>query len=275
MLKRLFRQTLKKIYLFNISKKLYNLSINWQRRLYNYLFPTAKILLYHRVANSNDDPHNLCVSPENFQKQMEYLKENFKIIPLVQLVQNIRTKGVQNNSIIITFDDGYADNLHNALPILEEFNVPATIFLTAGYVSLNKPFYWDENTTIKNRGWPMSAGEAKTLSNNSLIEIGGHTINHPKLAKLPENEQIKEINRGKQILEEILSAPLSSFAYPFGGKDSFNKTTIKLVKKAGFNYACSNIHERVKNSSDIFALPRYVIRNWNLEEFKKEFKKFI
>lgn len=233
------------------------------------------ILLYHRVASSNNDSHKLCVSPENFQKQVEYLKENFKVIPLVQLVQNIKTKGIQNNSIIITFDDGYADNLHNALPILEEFNVPATVFLTAGYVDSNKPFYWDENTPVEDRGWPISADEAKTLSNRHLIEIGGHTISHPKLAKLPENEQFKEISGGKQILEEILNTPLASFAYPFGGKDSFNKTTIKLVKKADFNYACSNIHERVKNSSDIFALPRYVVRNWNLEEFKKEFKKFI
>ena len=206
---------------------------------------------------------------------MEYLKENFKIIPLVQLVQDIKTKKIPNNSIVITFDDGYADNLYNALPILQGLNIPATIFITAGHVGSNKPFYWDENTSPEDRGRPMTIDEAKTLSGARLIEIGGHTISHPKLAKLPENEQFKEIGNGKQIIEEILNIPLISFAFPFGGKDSFDKTTIALVKKSGFQYACANVHKRVKNISNTYTLPRYVVRNSNLEEFKKEFKKFI
>lgn len=275
MLKRFFKQIFKKVYLFNIAKRFYHLSLNWQKRLYNFLFPTARILLYHRIANSNNDPHKLCVSPENFRKQIEYLKENFKIIPLVQLVQNIRMKRVQNNSMVITFDDGYADNLHNALPILEEFNIPATVFLTAGYVGQNKPFYWDEDTPSEDRGRPMTADEAKPLSNSHLIEIGGHTMTHPNLAKLVENEQFEEVAGSKKQIEEMLNITLLSFAYPFGDKKSFTPKTIELVKRSKFHYACANIHERVAKNSDIYTLPRFVVRNWGLEEFKAKFKGFI
>lgn len=245
------------------------------KNLRNSFVDTAFIVLYHRIAPVKNDPHKLCVSPDNFREQIKFLKENFRVVPLVQLVQEIRANKLKNKTLAVTFDDGYADNLHSALPILEEYGIPATVFLTAGYVGQNKPFYWDENTALEDRGQPMTLDEAKILSNSRLIEIGGHTISHPKLAKTPENEQIREIFKGKRIIEEVVGFPLLSFAYPFGGKDSFNKKTVELVKKAGFHYACANIHERATNKSDIYALPRFIIRNWNTEELRKQIKSWI
>lgn len=245
------------------------------KKLRNLFASTGYIVLYHRVVDPKTDLHQLCISPENFREQIKFLKENFRIVPLVQLVREIRVKKLKNNTMAITFDDGYADNLYNALPILQEHNVPATVFLTAGYVSQNKPFYWDKNTPQEDRGRPMTLDEVKTLSKARIIEIGGHTINHLKLAKIPEKEQFKELGAGKRIIEEMVGFPLLSFAYPFGGKDSFNKTTIELVKKAGFHYACANIHERVTNSSDIYTLPRFIVRNWDLEKFKKQIKNWV
>src|SRR3989344_2717645 len=132
------KKFLRKIPGFNYGKKLYYGFGRIKQRIRNMVVPTARIILYHRIADVKQDPHILCVSPENFRAQIKFLKENFKIIPLVKLVQDIRTKKVKNNSIAITFDDGYADNLYNALPILEEFRVPATIFLTSGYINENK-----------------------------------------------------------------------------------------------------------------------------------------
>lgn len=269
------KNILRKTPLFIPAKKIFRLIHRTVLMLHNAVFPTAIILLYHRVESAKNDPHQLCVSPKNFYEQIRFLKENFRVVPLVQLAKEVCSKKLKNKTVAITFDDGYADNLYNALPILLEHNIPATIFITAGHIGSDKPFYWDEKTFPEDRGRPMTTNEAKTLSTARLIEIGGHTISHPKLAKLLENEQSQEISRGKQIIEETLNIPLISFAYPFGGKDSFDKTTIELVKNAGFQYACTNIHERVKNSSNTYALPRYVARNWNLEEFKKEMKKWV
>lgn len=245
------------------------------KKLRNSLTSTGYIVLYHRVAGVKSDPHQLSVSPENFREQIKFLKENFRIVPLVQLVQAVRGKKLKNNTMAITFDDGYADNLYNALPILQEYGVPATMFLTAGCVGQNKTFFWDENTPQEDRGRPMTLDEVKTLSKARIVEIGGHTINHLKLAKIAENKQFNEISEGKRIIEEMVGFLLLSFAYPFGGKDSFNKTTIELVKKAAFHYACANIHERVTNRSDIYALPRFIVRNWSAEELKKQIKSWV
>ena len=275
------KNLLRKLPIFLPAKKLHYLARRFIFKIYNALFPTATILLYHRISDSKNDPHRLCVSPENFREQIKFLKENFRVIPLVQLVREVRSKKLKSKTVVITFYYGYSDNLHNALPVLQELDIPATIFFTAGYVGSNKLFYWDlyaqtgENTPPEDQGRPLTLDEAKTLSTARIIEIGGHTINHPKLAKIPPNEQFVEIFKGKIIVEEMLDIPLLSFAYPFGGRDSFDKNTIELVKKAGFQYACSNTHKRVTNNSNIYALPRYVVRNWNLEEFKKEFTKFI
>ncbi len=269
------KKILRKIPGFNYGKKIYYGFGRIKRRVRNIVAPSAHILLYHRVAKVKQDPHLLCVSLENFRTQIKFLKENFKIIPLVKMAQDIRTGKVQRNSVVITFDDGYADNLYNVLPVLEEFKVPASIFLVAGYMGQNRPFYWDQNTPSEDQGRPMTLDEAKRLSNSRLIEIGGHTLTHPSLAKLPENEQFKEIAQGKEMIEKALNIPLLSFAYPFGSKDSFNDKTIELVKKTDHHYACANIHERVTNNSDIYALPRFVVRNWGLEEFKNKFKEFL
>lgn len=256
----------------NILKKPYHNFIKHGKNIRNYLQPTGHILLYHRVAEAKTDPRLLCVSPENFRRQIKFLKENFNIIPLSKMVKDIKEKGFREKSVAITFDDGYADNLRDALPILKKFKVPATIFTTVERVGQSH-FYWDRDNF--EAGQPLTEEELLELSREPLIEIGAHTLTHPNLANLPEKEQEKEIFEGKIKLEQIINMEISGFAYPFGGKNSFNSKTINLVKKAGLEYACANIHERATNWSNIYALPRFVVRNWNIEEFKKEMGKWI
>ena len=69
-------------------------------RVRNFFIPTGYIVLYHRVADVKDDPHQLCVSLENFREQIKFLKDNFRVIPLVQLVMEVRTKKLKNNIIL-------------------------------------------------------------------------------------------------------------------------------------------------------------------------------
>lgn len=245
------------------------------RKFNNFFFPTGQILLYHRIANVKSDPHLLSVSPDNFYDQLDFLKNNFNIVPLAQIVKWIKEKKFKDRAVAITFDDGYADNLQNALPILKKLGVPATIFVTAGHIDSGTHFYWDNETPETDRGKPVSHDELITLAGCNLIEIGAHTMNHPKLKKINLEDQEMEIRQSKETIENIVGIPVTGFAYPFGGQDSFDNQTIGLVKKSGFGYACANIHERVRNGSDIFALPRFVMRNWGIDEFKQNLKKFI
>lgn len=96
-------------------------------------------LLYHRVTRLESDPQQLAVTPENFRAQMRYLKDNF---PLVRL--DADWSGVVRPSVAVTFDDGYADNMNEALPILEECGIPSTFFISTGFVGSNIEYWWDD-----------------------------------------------------------------------------------------------------------------------------------
>ncbi len=100
--------------------------------------PKALILVYHRVNNLESDPLQLAVSPDNFTEQLIWLKNRFEIISLSELMSRIKTKTLRGNEIVITFDDGYKDNLTHALPIAKKLNIPLSIFIST--VILDNPY---------------------------------------------------------------------------------------------------------------------------------------
>lgn len=108
-------------------------------RLLNHIDQPVIILLYHRVTTLASDPEMLAVTPDNFRAQMRHLKET---VPLVRLEDE--WSNVSRPAVAITFDDGYADNVLEALPILEEVGVPATFFVSTGTISTTKEFWWHE-----------------------------------------------------------------------------------------------------------------------------------
>lgn len=269
------KSLLRKTPIFYPTKWFYYFLRRIVRKIYNLIFPTAIILLYHRIAESENDINRLSVSVENFKNHMDYLSKKFKIISLNELTNDLKTHNLRRGSLAITFDDGYADNLYNALPTLEKNKIPATIFITTGKIGDISPFFWEENMPEKDRGRCVNHQEFKQLSSSSFVEIGAHTVNHPKLSKISIDEQLKEIAESKSTLEKLMGLPVLSFAYPFGGKGTFDEDTLNLVAKNGFNYACSNIHRRVNRNSSPHALPRFIVRNWTVEELKTEIGKWI
>lgn len=107
---------------------------------------TAVLLMYHRVAEPEMDPWGLSVSPANFAEQLEVLRRIASPVPLRRLV---RARGggeapLPRRAVVVTLDDGYADALHAARPLLEAHGVPATVFVTTGNVGTDREFWWDE-----------------------------------------------------------------------------------------------------------------------------------
>lgn len=110
-------------------------------------FPVI-VLIYHRVTTLSSDPQLLAVTPDNFREQMRFLKEN---LPVLRFEDD--WSDVKEPSVAITFDDGYADNALEALPILEEVGVPATFFVSTGTIGANREFWWDELERILLGEW--------------------------------------------------------------------------------------------------------------------------
>lgn len=108
------------------------------------LIPHALILLYHRIADEAVDPEWLCVPPATFRAHMDILRHAYRPLGLRQLVAALRDGHVPRRSVVVTFDDGYVDNLVHAKPILEQAGVPATVFVASGYVGSPRQYWWDE-----------------------------------------------------------------------------------------------------------------------------------
>lgn len=102
----------------------------------------AMILGYHRVADNASDGYNIGVTPAHFGEHLEILRKYTHPMPLVELTAHLKRGTLPRNAVAVTFDDGYADNLYNALPLLKSYQIPSTVFVCTEY--LGQAFWWDE-----------------------------------------------------------------------------------------------------------------------------------
>ncbi len=116
----------------------------WLRRAAVSLRSQVVILMYHRIIDPASDPWGLCVSPKHFAEQMEHVRRSHRVLSLRGLIRTLTDGRLPKRVVVLTFDDGYVDNLWNAKPILEKYELPATVFVTAGYVGSDREFWWDE-----------------------------------------------------------------------------------------------------------------------------------
>lgn len=113
----------------------------------------------------------------------------------------------------------------------------------------------------------LTQQEVRTLASGPWVDVGAHTESHPVLARLPLGAQREQIGRCKERLQTVLSHPVTSFAYPYGTRADYTSDTIALVKEQGYSLACSNYPERVTRDTDVYQLPRFVVRNWDKNKF--------
>ncbi len=119
------------------------------------------ILLYHRVAGAEVDPWALAVSPRHFAEHMEVLARRGRPLGLADLAAGVRDgtrpRRGRRPAVAVTFDDGYADNLFEALPVLERHEIPATVFLASGAIGRDREFWWDELARLLLHPGPLPA----------------------------------------------------------------------------------------------------------------------
>lgn len=118
------------------------------RKLATRIARPPLILMYHRVARTELDPWRLCVSPRNFAAQMAWVRAEREPMRLSELTQSLANGRCPRGALVVTFDDGYRDNLTQALPVLEAERVPATVFCTSGAVDSGQAFWWDRLATL-------------------------------------------------------------------------------------------------------------------------------
>lgn len=224
------------------------------------------VLMYHRVIDDNKyagvyDTH---VTLENFEKQMKYIKDNgYEAITFEDIANGEYKNRFNKKYVIITFDDGYKDNLKNALPILKKYNLKAVLF----YVTDEKYNKWDtdaENRPKEKKFELMNLEEIKELYSSGLIEIGGHTTTHLDMPLIEREILKKDLERSRDKIEEITGKKPVSFAYPWGRN---NETCRKIVEEVGYKFAVSTESGSSCFSDDLFEIVRVGI--YSKDDIKK------
>jgi peptidoglycan/xylan/chitin deacetylase (PgdA/CDA1 family) len=122
---------------------------------------------------------------------------------------------------------------------------------------------------------PLSAEGVRELAASGVVEIGGHTTTHPVLAELDADSQSEEIGGGKAALERMIGAPITSFAYPYGGQSEYDRTAVGAVRDAGYQRACANVQGSVRAGAEIFELPRLIVGDWDGDTFAKQVEQWL
>ncbi|MCY7348127.1 MAG: polysaccharide deacetylase family protein [Pyrinomonadaceae bacterium] len=178
-----------------------------------------KAIVYHTISTHKVSlPSNIDITPECFEQHLKWLaKRSERVVPLSRLL----TEAVNKSLIAITFDDGYEDNLSVALPLLEKYNLPATIFMVAGFIG--------------KKGY-LTGKDLAILAAHPLITIGSHTLWHRHLTDLSFSEARHELIASKQILEETINQPVDFLAYPYG---DCNQIIEQISAECGYRAAWS------------------------------------
>ncbi len=321
------------------------------------------MLLYHRVAELSVDPQRLAVPPSLFAEQLAVIRQHGVPMTLDALVRGAEEGTLPAGAVAVTFDDGYADNLEAAVPLLARHGVPATVFAAPGAADADREFWWDElekvlllpgslppqfsvrigterrpivlgraaeysrrdyeghlrwtvdlkeaptarhhayrdlsarlrtltaadraraladlfavsgaSTIARGTHRPLSPAGIASLARQENIAVGSHTVSHPALGFLHQAEQRREIAGGRARLESLTGRPVTAFAYPFGGTSDISPAVLRIARDAGMTLACTTRPGCVHAGSDRHALPRVIVRNWPLPEFRRHWQTWM
>jgi peptidoglycan/xylan/chitin deacetylase (PgdA/CDA1 family) len=188
------------------------------------------ILMYHSVAPHEQDPYQVTVRPERFERQMRWLHRRGLRGASVREVLDARAIGRGQGLVGLTFDDGYADFATYALPVLRRYGFTATAYVIAGRLGGDNE--WDAEGPRK----PLMTAELVRQVADAGIEIGSHGLRHVSLPKAPEGALAAEIDGSRRALQDVSGQDVSGFCYPYGHVDA---AIVAGVRSAGYDYACA------------------------------------
>ena len=199
--------------------------------------PKILVLNYHKIDNMNI---SLSVLPKDFDAQMAYLKENgYHTISPQELYASLAEDAeLPEKPVLITFDDGYADNYIYAYPILQKYGFKGTIFVITSFMGTQKNYInWDQAREMEANG----------------MSIESHTVTHKSMTELSDAQLQDELVNSKKMLEQQLNKKVEFIAYPTG---TYNLHIAELVREAGYKGAFTIKYGNVDKASNLYALER-------------------
>jgi peptidoglycan/xylan/chitin deacetylase (PgdA/CDA1 family) len=167
--------------------------------------PGVVVLIYHRVGAGSG--LELDLSLERFDEQMAELADSGQVTSLDGALDALTsTTPPARNPIVVTFDDGTPDFVATALPVLERYRIPATMYLATAFIEERRPFPYGAP--------PVSWDAMRDAVSTGLVTVGSHTHSHVLLDRLPTDEIDAELDTSIRLIEERLQTTAEHFAYP-------------------------------------------------------------
>ncbi|HHQ4614765.1 polysaccharide deacetylase family protein [Aeromonas veronii] len=217
------------------------------------------VIMYHRFIEQDSEKgvHGTWMPIAMFEKHLRLMKWlGYETLTFRDLADKgfIHRLQYGKKYLMITADDGYQDNLTRMLPLLEKYGYKAVVYVVTGE-GYNR---WDVDhpTNPDTKVSLMSGEQVKALAATGHVEIGGHTLTHPRLSQLTAEQQAHEIQENKRQLEALLGHPLLSFAYPYG---DMNENAKEQAIAAGYRFAVATNSGPKAMHQDPFQIRRIAI----------------
>jgi peptidoglycan/xylan/chitin deacetylase (PgdA/CDA1 family) len=212
---------------------------------------SAPILLYHHVAPDRD------ITPAAFEAQLgSLLNAGIRAVSMTELVKIVQGENHDTPPVfVVSFDDGYGDNLSFAFPVLQKLSVPAIIYLvterigTPGYLS-----------------WP----DIQNMAASGLVSFGSHTHTHRHFVRKEKYQNLEdELRQSKSLIEKHLGKPCDHLAWPWG---DYETEWLSLVKKIDYQSAATTLAGANCSGSDPYQLKRVNVRHASPEWLNSRFQ---
>ena len=229
---------------------------------------SLRILMYHKVNDVPENPLSMPVSL--FDEQMDLLRSlDYTVVNLAAVLDYYADgKPLPPRAVLITFDDGYHDNLDNAARVLSKYGYPAVLFVPVGYLDDRHPLPHEERLAAQGVMNPTLDWDELAEVERNGIGIESHGISHRPLANLEVDEAAREITLSKLRLEERLGRPVRAFSYVKGSEADYRPVHLSLVRQAGYDVAFSAVSGANSADTDPLQLRRYNIEPYPLRTFE-------
>jgi peptidoglycan/xylan/chitin deacetylase (PgdA/CDA1 family) len=202
------------------------------------------VLMYHSVARCDADPYRITVSPHRFAAHMRWLRRSgLTGVSMRELIQACE-RNADRGLVGLTFDDGYADFVAEAMPVLARHRFTATVFVVAGKLGGHND--WERDGAMRSL---MTADQVRQVADRGM-EIGSHSMTHAHFQDADPWVLKMEIQQSRDLLESMLGQTVRGFGYPYG---ELPESALRATRDAGYDYAVATWHTA---RPDRHALPR-------------------